>query len=179
MSEVAAVAAITGGSSVLTSAITALVTWRVSKNSSSVELATVGAENDRLQQSNREEERRNRQSTYHEFLDVLTQLFQSLGVETEYAAVGGVCDNYTHLLAGVLLFGPPSVRDGAHAVNEVYAKIWPALSVVEERDPEKPYPERWRDATAALEDEFNNAVSELISLMHADVTRGIADEQET
>lgn len=176
MSEVAIVAAIAGGSSVLTSAITASVTWRVSKNSSSVELEKVAAENERLQQGNREEERRNRQSTYHQFLDVLTQLFQSLGAETEYDKVESICNNYVHLLSGVLLFGPPTVRDGAHAVNEVYAKIWPALTVETEKNPEKPYSERWRDATAVLEEEFNDAVYELTGLMHADVTRGIADE---
>lgn len=177
MSDVVAVAAITGGSTVLTSAITALVTWRVSRNSSSVELAKVEAENKRLNQTNREEERRNRQSTYHQFLDVLTQLYQDFGVETEYKEVEDVCGSYAHLLSGVLLFGPASVRDGAHAVNEVYSKIWPALEAAEEEDTNRPYSERWRDATAALEDELNDTVWELTRLMHADVTRGIADEQ--
>jgi hypothetical protein len=77
MSEVALVAAITGGATVLTSGVTAAVTWAVSRNSTAVELAKVAAENERLQQSNQEEERRNRQSTYHQFLDAVTALYQS------------------------------------------------------------------------------------------------------
>jgi len=176
MSDVAAVAAITGGVSVLTSGVTAAVTWAVSKNSTSVELAKVSAENERLQQSNREEERRNRQSAYHQFLDVLTRVFQSFGTETTYADLPKTFDEYNHLLSGVLLFGPPSVREGATKVNRVYEKIWTTLEDQEKEHPEKTVKECWRDATSGLAKDFSKASRELTSLMHADVTRGIADD---
>lgn len=179
MSEVATVAAITGGATVLASSVAGLVSWAMGKSSASVELARVAAENERLREANREEERRNRQSTYHQLIDVLTQLFQGLGAEQSYEEIGAICNNYTHLFAGVLLFGPSSVREGAYAVGDVYGEIWPALDQAKKQNPEKPYPERWRDATAPLEVKFGDAVSELITLMHADVTRGIADEPPT
>jgi len=176
MSEVAIVAAVTGGTSVLTSAISALVTWKVSQNSSSVELAKVGAENERLQRSNREEERRNRQATYHQFLDTCTLLYQLLGVRVGVERREEVCNPYNHLLTGVTLFGPPSVRKGAHAVNGVYSRIWVCLEKEKAEHPDKPYVEQWRDATADLSEEFRKKVAELTNLMHADVTRGIASD---
>ena len=160
----------------MTSAVTAFVTWRVSKNSSSVELAKVNAENERLSQKNQEDERRNRQSTYHQFIDAFSSVFQSLGTETPKDERYESCNNFNHLLSGVLIFGPPSVREGAYDLNEVYNKIWPALAKQESDNPEKPPLECWRDATAPLKDDFSLRGSELIPLMHADVTRGIVAE---
>lgn len=178
MSEVAAVAAITGGASVLTSAVTAGVTWGVSKNSSSIERAKLEAENHRLQRANREDERRNRQSTYHQFIDVLILLFQILGTETSLERRKEICSSYNHLFAGVILFSPPSVREGALAINTTYRSIWPALAAERENNPQKAYPEQWRDATAGLGTEFSERFSELVTLMHADVTHGIANDPE-
>ncbi len=176
MSEVATVAAITGGAAVLTSTFTGLVTWAVSKSSSAVELAKVAAENDRLQQSNREDERRNRQSTYHQFIDTLNLVFQILGAEASEEERHEIFEQYNHLLSGVLLFGPPSVRTAAYALNDVYAQIWPALSEEEESNPEKVYEGCWRDATEPLKTEFGVKGTSLVQLMHADVTRGIAED---
>ena len=68
MSDVVAVAAITGSAAVLTSAITAAVTWRVSRNSSGVELRKVEAESERLREEHREAARRTRQNTYCDFI---------------------------------------------------------------------------------------------------------------
>jgi hypothetical protein len=176
MSEVAVVAAITGATSLLTSTFTGLITWAVSKNSSSVELAKVAAENERLLQANREDERRNRQSTYHQFIDVLNLLFQSLGAEVSEKEMEKVLTDYNHLISGVLLFGPPSVRNAAYDLNDVYAKIWPALAKQQESEPEKSSAVRWRDATASIKTEFGGCGTKLVQLMHADVTRGIAED---
>lgn len=175
MSEVETVAALTSGAGVLTSAVTAFVAWRVSKNSSKVELRKITAENERLQHGPREEERRNRQSTYHKFLDVLNLIFQILGTETEKDERHEICSEYNHLLSGVVLFGPPTVRDGAYALNRVYRSIWPALREEEDQHPGKAPEECWRDATAGLKTEFGDAGAKLINLMHADVTRGITE----
>ena len=162
----------------MTSGITGLVTWKVSQRSASVELAKVEAENERLQYGSREEERRNRQSTYHEFLDAATAVYQFLGFPAADDVRGEACSNYGHLLSGVVLFGPPSVREGAYAINIIYQRIWPALETEEEENPEKEPAERWRDATAQFKDEFGNAISAVIHLMHADVTRGIAPDPD-
>lgn len=176
MSDVALVAAITGGSSVLTSGVTAAVTWAVSKNSSSVELAKVTAENERLLQANREDERRNRQSTYHQFIDILNLFFQALGTETPEEDIDKVVKEYNHLISGVLLFGPPSVRSAAYDLNDVFAKIWPALAEEQEAEPENPYEACWQKVTAPIRTEFGGCGTRLVELMHADVTRGIAED---
>ena len=81
MGEVATVAAIAGG--IMTSGITGLVSWKVSRNATSIELVKVAAENHRLQYGHQEEERRNRQSTYHQFLDASTLVFQILGAAVD------------------------------------------------------------------------------------------------
>jgi len=161
---------------VLTSGITAAVTWSVSRNSSRVELAKVEAENQRLLHEHREEERQNRQRTYHEFLNNLTLLFQILGTETPLEKRYEICSNYHHLFSGVILFGSPSVREAARHLNGVYQEIWPALEKEIEADPEKPYPQCWRDATADLPKEFSRRFTKLSALMHKDVTQNIANE---
>jgi len=162
----------------LTSGITGLVTWIVSQNSASVELAKVAAESERLQGGNREEERRNRQSTYHQFVDTLNLVYQMLGEETQAEKRDSICVDYNHLLSGVVLFGPPSVREAAHSVNEIYMEIWSALEQEKRDHPDKPSGERWRDATADLKEEFADTCSILLGRMHADVTRGIAQDPE-
>ena len=158
----------------MTSGITGLVTWKVSQKSASVELAKVAAENERLQYGSREEERRNRQSTYHQFLDAATTVYQFLGFPVASERRSEACKTYAHLLSGVVLFGPQSVRTGAYAINHVYQKIWPALAHEEKENPGKPASDCWGDATAEFKDDFGEAISAVVHLMHADVTSGIA-----
>jgi len=160
VSDVATVAAITGGTSVMTSAITAAVTWVVSKNSASVELAKVEAENGRL------------------LIDVVVDFFQAVGVRRTEDEINALRARYKHLMSGVVLFGPRPVRDGAYALNRVANRVWPALANERAENPQKPFPEQWRDATADLESDLGDAIVELTDLMHADVTRGIADQPD-
>jgi hypothetical protein len=171
MGEVATVAAIGGG--ILTSGITGLVTWKVSKNSAAVELAKVAAENERLQNGNREEERRNRQSTYHQFIDAATAVVQIFGVSIPVEERVRICDEYNHLLSGVLLFSPPSVREKAVALHDIYAGIWPALHKRREANPQMSEEDLWRDTPSDLTSDFQARGATLIELMHQDVTRGI------
>lgn len=180
-------ALISAGSSLLGASAGALTTYKVSLSNAEttiataeaqkeVELAKVEAENERLQNANREEERRNRQSAYHEFIDAFNRLFQNLGVPVSEQEVIKVFDEYNHLLSGVLLFGPPSVREGAYDLNEVYREIPPALGEREEEQPEKPFEDIWIDATLSAKERFGDRCNALVQLMHADVTRGIAED---
>ena len=105
MSDVAAVAAITGAAGVLNSIVTGCTTWTASRHVARVELAKVNAENRRLKEVNREEERRNRQTTYHQFIDVINLVYQRLGAEISEQEQEEVCGEYNHLLSGVLIFG--------------------------------------------------------------------------
>jgi len=173
MSEVALVAAITGGTSVLTSAITAAVTWAVSQNSSAVELAKVAAENERLQQENQEEERRNRQSTYHQFIDSFNEIFATLGIPFEQEPLNEKFKTFNHLVSGVLIFGSPDVRTATYRLTDVYGRLFSAMREEIEKNPEKSFEDCWCDATAPLKEEFSAVGSKIVPLMHADVTRGI------
>lgn len=176
MSDVATVAAVTGGASVLTSGVTALVTWQVSRNSSTVELAKIEAENARLRAGHREEERRNRQTVYHQFIDVINLVYHMLGVSTSREHREKPIADFNHLASGVMIFGPPEVRDGAIEVSNVYNEIWPALNLERMDHPEKPEENQWRDATLPLVAPFFEASGRLMHLMHGDVTRGIVDD---
>jgi hypothetical protein len=178
MSEVAAVAAITGGVTVMTSGITGFVAWRVSKNSSSVELGRVTAETERLNLGNREDERRHRQSTYHKFIRILIRLYQLLGAEVGEVEVQKISDEYNELLAGVLLFGSPSVRAEADALNDVYNEIGLAFAQGETARPEDPFERVWSEETRPFAKRFSDHHWRLIPLMHADVTDGIIEDPQ-
>ena len=160
----------------MTSAITGAVSWAAARHSSSVELAKVKAENQRLMESNREEERRNRQTTYHQFMDEVNRLHQTLGKESPKDRRDEICRQYNHLLSGMMVFSPPAVREGAYRLNEVYLRIWPALAEEAEKHPDKPEDLRWREATATLVDDFTDRGVDLVELMHKDVTRGITSD---
>ena len=138
----------------------------------------MNAENDRLRQSNREDERRNRQSTYHNFIDVLNGIYQLLGMKIKEAEEDEVFTNYHHLAAGAMLFGPPSVRNRVGAVSGVYNRIWDELRDEQKNHPERSEDEHWAAATRDLRDEFKKCVNDLIQVMHEDVTQGIIDHPQ-
>lgn len=176
MGEVTTIVAIAGG--IASTGITGLVTWRVSKNSSSVELAKVEAENKRLRQSNREEERRNRQSTYHQHINVGVELFQLMGSAPPVEKIKEIQDTFRYLHAGVLLFAPPPVRKAAYKVSNLYNEVGADMSQQRQKDPGKDPAECWRDASSKLKEQFGEKILELTDLMHADVTRGIAEDPD-
>jgi len=141
-------------------------------------MAKVSAENSRLQQGNREEERRNRQSAYHDFLDALTAIYQALGSAVQKQRRNEITNNYNHLLSGVVLFGPPRVREAATDVQLLMREIWAAEQSASEEHPEQPDPDRWRDATVGFRNEFSAKFTRLVDVMHKDVTRGITEDAE-
>ena len=186
MTDVVAVALISAGSSLLGASVGALTTYKVSRRNAEttvsmatsqheVDMARIEAENQRLQQSNQEEERRNRQSTYHRYLDVLLEIFQLMGSATSPEQISEFRKNFRHLHAGVVLFGPPPVGKAAYKVAEIYSEMSPAVERERQENPGKPESECWRDGTAGIQDRFGVEIVNLTALMHADVTRGIAD----
>ena len=189
MTDVVAVALISAGSSLLGASVGAITTYKVSMRNSEttiataeaqkgVELAKVEAEMERLKQSNREEERRNRQSTYHQFIEAASTVYQHLGVSTSYSVILEIGTDYRRLMAGVALFAPKPVRNAALSINSTYQRIWPAIRAGEAEEPDAQVDELWRKATEPLKGEFGQGISDVIDLMHADVTRGIVSEPE-
>ncbi len=168
MSDVVAVALISAASSLLGAAVGATSTYLVGRRSAS-------AESERLLIEQRENERRNRQATYYEMIDAYREVFQILGWGVSEEVQVERTENFNHQMAGILLFGPPQVRSGADALNEVFEEIWPRLYGQEEANSDEPFEECWRLATADLAEPFTERGNELIELMHADVTQGIVE----
>lgn len=190
MSDVVAVALVSAGSSLLGAAIGALTTYKVNLRNTEatiatadrqheVELAKVEAENERLHLDNSEQERRIRRSSYHEYLSAVHVVFQLMAQSMPEERILEACRSYSHLHSGVTLFAPSSVRQGAYAVSDVYGEIWPALREQDEENPGKPYPDCWRDATSGLQSKFGAQIVEVTALMHADITRGVAEDPPT
>jgi hypothetical protein len=86
MSDVVAIAIVSAGSSLVGVGIGALTTYKVSLRNAEttiatanagkeVELAKIKAENHRLQLQHDEEERRNKQATYHRALTALNRIY--------------------------------------------------------------------------------------------------------
>jgi hypothetical protein len=187
VSDVVAVALISAGSSLIGASVGALTTYKVSLRNTEttiataearkeVELAKVEAENERLRSTVREEERRNRQSTYHRFIDAFNRLFQNMGIPASEEEMIEIFAEYNHLLSGVLLFGPPSVRKGTYDLNDVYVEFMSLLAGKEEEQQEMPFDELWAETTVSAREQFGNCGNELVQLMHADVTRGVAED---
>jgi hypothetical protein len=177
MGEVATVAAIVGGFA--TSGVTGLVTWKVSRNTTSVELVKVAAENHRLRYGNQEDERRNRQSTYHDYLNAVINTFQLMGFAASPNKIAKLRDEYRYLHAGVVLFGPRSVRVAANEVGQIYSEVWPSLDRERQENPEKSESECWRDASAGHKEPFGYAITRLTDLMHADITRDVVKNPDS
>jgi hypothetical protein len=96
-------------------------------------ISQVVAENDRLKLQHREDHLRNRQSTYHEFLDEaatferMTQQAQAVfGREPADIDEGARLERnrrFRHLLNGVRLFGTEEVRVAAERVQSLHDEI--------------------------------------------------------
>jgi len=127
MTDIVAVSLITAGSSLLGATIGAVTTYKVSarnadstvaaaKSQNRIELAKVEAENSRLQAQHAEEERRNRQSTYHRAVAALQRIY---GLEANSDDLQQVAAEWRHCLAGVQIFGSEAASLAVESVQKV------------------------------------------------------------
>lgn len=127
MTDVVAVALISAGSSLIGASVGALTTYKVSRRNTettvatadaqkAVELAKIGAENERLRQQHGEEERRNRQATYHRTLTVLQRIY---GLELDSADLSEVQAEWRECRSGVNIFGSRAVSTAIEEVQKV------------------------------------------------------------
>jgi hypothetical protein len=156
MSEVVAVGLITAGSSLFGAAIGAFTTYKVSLRNaeanaavavraSEVELAKISAENERLGEQHREDERRNRQGTYHELVALVNELLWA-----DRRRVNELMARWWFINGGIALFGPAAVVEKARPLSKVLAEG--------AAEPD----EEWRQRAIA-------AARELVNAMRADV----------
>jgi hypothetical protein len=124
MTDVVAVAMISAGSSLVGATVGAVTTYRISLRNSEtaivtteaqrdVELAKVQAENARLREQYLEEERRNRQATYHRILTVIQRLH---GIREDSGELADVMQEWRYCRSGVQIFGS---KDASNALDGV------------------------------------------------------------
>lgn len=116
------------------SGITGLVGYASAKWQGNVALDQARMENERLEAQHREDHLRNRQATYHDFLDYAAtweriatttrQIFGEDEPNEEARARGEEADRrFRHLLNGVLLFGTEPVRQAARELERIQTQI--------------------------------------------------------
>jgi hypothetical protein len=132
LSDVVAVGLITAGSSLIAAAIGAVATYKVSSRNAAaaiataesqnrVELARIEAENTRLTLQYEEDERRNRQATYHQTLSTLQSIYALDGTHDDNFSK--VAADWRYCRAGINIFGSESTSvaiDEAHKVVEKF-----------------------------------------------------------
>jgi hypothetical protein len=103
--------------------ITALTAVETAKTQAGVELARVKAENTRLRAQHREDERRNRQGTYHRLLAVWNRLdaFATGYPPESDDQFRAAVDEASFLTSGVHMFGSPDVREAVRQVEHEFA----------------------------------------------------------
>jgi hypothetical protein len=80
-------------------------------------LATSREETERLREQHREEERRNRQGTYHQLIALVNEL-----VWADQESVNLLLDRWFFLSAGISLFGAPAVVEETRVLSNVLAE---------------------------------------------------------
>jgi hypothetical protein len=135
VSDVVAVALITGGVSAITGAIGAFTTYKVGQRNAEttiatverqadVELEKVKAENERLRDQHREAERQNRQGTYHRMLAMFDRLDAwSRNPKATGKQFEALVEEFDFLHGGVLLFGDEDVIEALHPVVMLLNRI--------------------------------------------------------
>jgi hypothetical protein len=108
-------------------------------------LATSKEETERLREQHREEERRNRQGTYHQLVTLVNELMW-----VDRKNLGAVLDRWYFVSAGITLFGAPEVVEKTRLLSDVIAKGSEGQS------------DEWRD-------EIRLAAREVVAAMRADI----------
>jgi hypothetical protein len=167
MSDVVAVAAITGSATVLTSAITAAVTWRVSRHGSDIELRKVEAENDRLRQEHKESARQSRQTTYRDFIAAYNQFDNlSLLVDPSEEEIMSATRFLIQKRAEIQLVAPSGVVDRLPPMFDQFNAIWnDALGGDESRS----FGCRWAAEFVAVRSEVREKQRAIIAAMKKDL----------
>jgi hypothetical protein len=179
MSDTVAVALITGGLAGAAGLASGILAYRSAKSQGETNLAIAGrgadvelqkitAENERLREQRREDERQQRLGSYHQLVNISTKLYRAFGDAVEKSETEKLIEEYNWLLAGLLLYAPESVQDRAYELNDIVRDTGEAL---EEQDSSLSEAERWREASAPYEDMLGNAVNQLAAAMRADIQR--------
>ena len=182
MSDViwAAIVAVAG--SLLTGVIASITTYRISRHQSEVALATVReqttvelakltGENERLRAQHREEQRRDRQATYLRLTAVIDQIDRQGNGDWPASdqELNATHEEFNSLYAGLMLFGAESVVDAAGDVVTALAVAGHHYSVLVREEPDKPRTLLWVRAYGPHRADLINAQSRLTVVMRGDL----------
>jgi uncharacterized membrane protein YccC len=177
MSDVVAVALITGSGTLIGASVGAVVTYLTAKRNAEtavhnanrqadVELEKVQAEAKRQLNQYREDERRNRQGTYHRLLAAFDTLDwwarNPRGLGKHYQSI---VSEIQLLAGGCSIFGDEAVRDALRPIMDLLADV--------ESEPQEPSDEgqdRRRRGYRERRDELIEAQNTLAAAMRTDVT---------
>lgn len=177
MSDVVAVAAITAGSTVIGTSVGAVVAYFTGKRNADtaihnanrqadVELEKMRAESTRQLDQYKEEERRNRQGTYHRLLAAFDALDgwarNPRGLGKQYESI---VSEIQLLSGGCSLFGDAAVSGALRPVMDLLADV-----EGESEEPSDEGQDRIRRGYSKGRDELLEAQRTLVAAMRADVT---------
>jgi hypothetical protein len=129
----------------------------------------IEAENQRLRNQHREDHLRNRQGTYHAFLNVERELQLRFGFGAQPISREHYDDwakRFFDLFNGVLLFGPETLRTPMQAVHDAHGKVYEEY--INDRS-SRPFGEKMKDAYFAHVDDVLAARETLVDAMREDV----------
>jgi hypothetical protein len=181
MSDVIWAAIVAVGGSLLTGVIASITTYRISRHQSEVALATVreqtsielaklGAENERLRAQHQEEQRRERQATYLRLTAVIDEIDrQGSDWPATDEELEAIQDEFNSLYATLVLFGTESVVDAAGDVVTELAVAGHTLAVLVRDEPGTPRTELWLRAYEPHRADLINAQSRLTVAMREDL----------
>jgi hypothetical protein len=134
-----------------------------------VVLAKVDAENERLRQQYREDERRNRQGTYHRFLATLDRFdLLATGFAQSDADFRVVLAEYNYGIGAIRLFGAEEAAEPLRRLANVFAAIGENLGLADDGAAT-----RFAEAYQRHRTDVQTAERALIEVMRLDVTGGV------
>jgi hypothetical protein len=118
-----------GGSGV-TGGIAAYASTTVARGQQNVELGKLGAERDRLAFQHAEQERSNRQGTYHRLLAVLDRfdIYATGWPPPEGLPYEALLEEFNLLLSGIYLFGDEQVTDALGPITDRLTRVGSAMA---------------------------------------------------
>ena len=155
-----------------------LLSYLAAQRSSEVQLVGVKAEMERLRESHAEEYRRERQETYHAFIDVLQRVRQLAigltGPATDEAYLE-IVSQFATAHMNVAFLGEKSVFEPMDQMLEIFQEFTTLVS--EDKDSES-LQKKLSGAFAQMVDRWNEGEGDLRNAMKYDITRARQAEEK-
>jgi hypothetical protein len=181
MSDVVAVALITGGASLVGAGIGAYTTFRISnrnaettvqtaKQAAEVELEKIRAENERLRAQHQEGERQARKNLYTRLLAALHDLDELAQGTPSTGEVKTSSNRVVLLHSEMLLVAPRNVSDVMSPVIDSLGNIWRTGVAKKQDGDSRPFGARWKEAYQENREDATSKEGKLVAAMYQDIS---------